>query len=140
LLRDVLACHTDPWHLSVPQFSVLWACRASDAAVSQNDLAADLAVSAAHVSGLVEQLREKNLLESHRAAADRRRQFWRLTPTGAALLNSIVTGLRDWAGSLDARLGPDGPRILAQLLRHLVEALRTEPGRNAETTLRQGAA
>jgi DNA-binding MarR family transcriptional regulator len=108
ILRDGLKRHLGRWELSEPEFSLLWACSAAAGpGMCQNELAGRLAVSPPQVSGLVEQLRRKGLLEGRRADDDRRRQLWQLTPAGQQIIDSAITDLGDWACGLDASLGVD---------------------------------
>ncbi len=94
-LHDELSRLVGRWQLSPPQFSLLWVWRLTPGeGWGQNELAAALAVSPAQVSGLVEQLRRKGLLEGRRPAADRRRQLWRLTPDGRDTLEAILADQR----------------------------------------------
>jgi DNA-binding MarR family transcriptional regulator len=56
----------------------------------QAELAARLAVSAAQVSGAVERLHLLGLVERLVDGADRRRQMWRLSDAGRALVHSVL--------------------------------------------------
>jgi DNA-binding MarR family transcriptional regulator len=91
MLRNELGQQAGRWQLSEPEFSLLWVCcKAPPLGFSQNELADKLAVSAAQISGLVEQLRGAGLLQGRRAATDRRRQLWRLTDAGETTLRTIL--------------------------------------------------
>ncbi len=128
MFRDDLTQQTGRWRLSEPEFSVLWTCRqALPAELGQNELAAKLAVSAAQVSGLVEQLRREGLLEGRRGKADRRRQLWRLTPVGMARLQAVLADLADWAAPLGEQLQAGDPEALLRLLDQLAKVLRDRP-------------
>ena len=110
--------------ISRPEFSTLWACRErSTEGLGQKELAARLAASPAQVSGLVERLRRRGLLEGHRPDGDRRRQLWRLTSTGRARLREILADLADWAGPLDVRFGVEGLQTLSRLLERLADEI-----------------
>ena len=116
---------------------MLLACReASPAGLEQKELAAILAVSASQVSGLVEQLRRRGLLQGSRAANDRRRQLWQLTPTGRVRLQDILSDLADWTDPLDGELGADPSEALRRLLGKLAEVLADRSGsdRSAATS------
>jgi DNA-binding MarR family transcriptional regulator len=82
--------------INEPEFRLLWllagAARsdASAAALDQADLAEQLVVSPAQVSGAVERLRNLGLVERLQHQRDRRRQLWRVTEAGDALLRQIV--------------------------------------------------
>ena len=82
--------------INEPEFRLLWllagtaSSGASAAALDQADLAEQLVVSPAQVSGAVERLRSLGLVERLQHQRDRRRQLWRVTEAGDALLRQIV--------------------------------------------------
>jgi DNA-binding MarR family transcriptional regulator len=123
LLRAALDNRMADCDLNPSQFSVLWACFHQPAGVGQSELAELLAVSPAHVSGLVEQLRRRKLLAGHRPSADRRRQQWRLTPQGEACVKAVRTALRTWVEGLERHLPRDASRTLARLVDRVTEAV-----------------
>ena len=117
---------------------MLWACRkAPPMGAGQSQLAESIAVSPAHISGLVEQLRKKGLLEPRRDPADRRRQLWRISPAGYAAIKTVLDDLTDWAGEIQAKLGNDGDRVLGRLIEELIDVLRD---RSAGPAKHRGAA
>jgi DNA-binding MarR family transcriptional regulator len=124
LLRGGLADRTARRGISEPFFLLLWAsAEASVAGMSQSELASTTGLSPAHISGLVEQLRRKGLLDGHRSAPDRRRQLWRLTPAGRATLEGLLKDLTPWAEELDVRVEDVDRRALMGLLNALAEAV-----------------
>lgn len=150
LLRDELAQRTSPQGISDAQFSLLWACqRAPAGGVSQNELAQTLALSAAHISGQVEQLRVKGLLAGHRRAPDRRRQVWQLTDQGHERLESLLKELVGWFEQLESQITPARRASLAEMLRLLAASLQANrsasdpkgasPAATAEPPRRRGA-
>lgn len=82
--------------INEPEFRLLWllagTCSSDVSAVplDQADLAEQLVVSPAQVSGAVERLRSLGLVERVQHQRDRRRQLWRVTEAGDALLGRIV--------------------------------------------------
>jgi DNA-binding MarR family transcriptional regulator len=120
------------WHrqlegppLNEVQFSLLWLCRLAPAdGLSQNELVAALAISPAHISGQVEQLRQRGWLAGQRAASDRRRQLWQLTPSGQNWLARLMAEDTDWANNLNQAFCPENRQKLAELLRELAQSLR----------------
>jgi DNA-binding MarR family transcriptional regulator len=86
---------------------------------------AELGMSAAHVSGSVERLRQKGLLDGKRATSDRRRQLWTLTPAGRSVLKAVLDDLGPWAKRLNERLSVDRREQLALILDELTQALST---------------
>jgi DNA-binding MarR family transcriptional regulator len=137
LLRTGLDRRLEACGLGAGQFSILWACHETPSGAGQSALAEMLAVSPAHVSGLVEQLRGRGLLVARRPASDRRRQLWQVTPEGQLLVEKVLAELCDWAERLEGRV----PESASRALRHLVEQLT---GALAEQTApaakRKGAA
>lgn len=131
-LRDDWSRFSLPLGLTQAQFSLLWACRqAPPEGLSQNELALSLALSPAHVSGQVEQLRSKGWLAGERRAPDRRKQVWQLTADGNDRLQELLAVLVNWAERLDDRLGQQRRHHLAILLDELLAALaQSEPDAN----------
>ena len=124
-LRDDLSQFSVPLGLTQAQFSLLWACRnAPPEGLSQNELALNLALSPAHVSGQVEQLRSRGWLSGQRRAPDRRKQVWQLTPSGNDRLQELLVALVAWAEGLDERMGPQRCSYLLVLLDELAAALQ----------------
>ena len=129
LLRTVVAGRAAEQGISDSQFSLLWACRAAPpGGLSQNRIAAALAVSPALVSGLVEQLRQAGHLESRRGLSDRRRQLWQLTARGWEVLRAISAELPDWVQPWENRIGVKGAAASVGALRALAEVLTDGPG------------
>ncbi len=128
LLRIQIAQHNGPAGVTEGEFSLLWACAVSPpGGMIQKDLAGLLAVSPAHVSGLVEQLRCKGLLRGRRVPEDRRRRHWEITPEGRAELHSVLVRLEAWAHRLDQCA--DGlPEQLVALIHRLASAVARDEG------------
>lgn len=136
-LRGAIAESVRPAGLSETEFRLLWLCRQSDPrGVNQTELRERLAVSPAQVSALVEQLRRKQLLLGQRSPSDRRRQCWRVTSEGRALVASLA-----------AQLNPLAQRWLERLsavqLQHVTAALDSIPAAdrtNHSPRIERGAA
>lgn len=94
--------------INEPEFRLLWllagATNSGDGAVSldQADLAEQLVVSPAQVSGAVERLRSLGLLERVDSQRDRRRQLWQVTNAGDELLRRIVNHVADCSSNREA--------------------------------------
>jgi DNA-binding MarR family transcriptional regulator len=56
------------------------------------------------MSGLVERLRQRGLIEVQRSAVDRRRQVWRTTEQGRQVLADLRPHLASAAAQLDRKL------------------------------------
>ena len=85
--RRQLAGHVAGSELSEQEFLVLWLCDDASLTVrGQGELAEAVGVSPAQMSGLVDRLRRRNLLQFERLGRDRRRQVWQLTAEGQTLL------------------------------------------------------
>jgi DNA-binding MarR family transcriptional regulator len=136
LLRDELAQRSSQHGLSDAQLSLLWMCsQAPPAGLSQSELAQALALSAAHISGQVEQLRSRGLLAGQRSAPDRRRQVWQLTGEGQARLDRLLDELVGWSEQLEQGLPSDRRQTLQELLNHLLTALGHDTHRPAAARL-----
>lgn len=123
-LRDELAARSQGVALSGAQFTLLWACETDIAGLSQRELALRLSLSAAHVSGLVEQLSARGLIVGQRAPQDRRRQIWRLTEQGRATVRQVFAELEPLARCLNVLLSAGVREQLARQLSELCEALQ----------------
>ncbi len=127
LLRSGLLCRSERWDLTAPEFSALWLCRrAPRSGGSQREMAREMAVSPAQVSGLVEQLRRKGLLEGRRAETDRRRQIWRLTIDGQATLDAVLADLDRATAELDQHWPAQQTSQLLAMLARLSQTAREE--------------
>jgi DNA-binding MarR family transcriptional regulator len=84
--------------VSETEFRLLWLLyqhaldeASKSTALDQADLAERLAVSAAQVSGVIERLRQCELVNRVPDGNDRRRQLWRLATAGETLVLRVVT-------------------------------------------------
>lgn len=101
--RRHLAGHVAASELNEQEFLVLWLCDdLASAHRGQGELAEAVGVSPAQMSGLVERLRVRNLLQFERCGSDRRRQVWQLTTAGQTLLAAIC---ESFVGSTNNLLG-----------------------------------
>ena len=78
------------WELSPSQFNVLNLLRLNPAGLSQTDLSRQLIMHRSNVTGLVDRLEQRGLVERKDVAADRRAYSVVLTDAGAALLRDIL--------------------------------------------------
>ncbi len=75
------------------EFRLLWALLTGDTQLDQTQMAGFLGCSPAQVSDIVERQRLRRNIAGQVAVGDRRRQVWRITPRGRALLEKIITPL-----------------------------------------------
>jgi len=92
------------WDLSPSQFNVLNLLRLNPAGLSQTDLSRQLIMHRSNVTGLVDRLEQRRLVERKDVAADRRAYSVVLTDTGAALLRDILPGYYRGANEVWARV------------------------------------
>jgi MarR family transcriptional regulator, 2-MHQ and catechol-resistance regulon repressor len=104
-LRRLLADQAAAVQLSDAELLVVWLCSESAChGMVQGDLAVAIGVSPALMSGLVQRLLERGLIEMQRSTVDRRRQVWRTTAGGRALLAALRPVLGSLAQQLDRQV------------------------------------
>lgn len=86
--------------VSETEFRLLWLLfqhehgeESRSTALDQAELAERLAVSAAQVSGVIERLRQRELVDRVPDVSDRRRQQWRLASSGETLVRTIIANV-----------------------------------------------
>jgi DNA-binding MarR family transcriptional regulator len=94
-LRRALDALAIRFELNATQLTVLWASGDSNEGIGQSQLATRIGFSPAQASALVEQLRQRNLLEARRAVGDRRRQQWSLTALGHEIVRAAAIELAE---------------------------------------------
>ena len=80
----------DRWQLSPSQFNVLNLLQSNPAGLSQSELGRFLIMHRSNITGLVDRLEKRGLVERHDVAADRRAYRVALTPAGIKLLREIL--------------------------------------------------
>jgi DNA-binding MarR family transcriptional regulator len=122
-LRASVGPFCGPRGMSELHLIVLWQCARSEPdGINQRALAESLTVSHAQVSALVEQMRGNELIAAHRPPHDRRRQNWRLTQNGRAMLKSFASDLRTWSESLSDAISQRDIRDLISRLQQVIKA------------------
>jgi len=96
-LRDITAW-VHQFGVSDSEFRLLWLLfqlegPTATCEIDQAELAEQLAVSAAQVSGVVERLMQRDLVVRVLDGADRRRQLWRLAGAGAQLVRDVIASV-----------------------------------------------
>lgn len=106
--------------LNDAEFLILWLSNQHmPAGAAQSDLVTATGVSPAQMSGLVEKLRRRQLLESRRCNLDRRRQLWLPTTTGQQLLNSVSKEFAALSRQVDHRLSADERGVFRKVIDQL---------------------
>ncbi len=112
-----------PPRLSDAELLVVWLCGdAASHGMVQGDLAIAIGVSPALMSGLVQRLLERGLIEMQRSAVDRRRQVWRTTDRGRRVLAELRPLLARLADELDAQVSPRDQHTAQDLCERLTAA------------------
>ncbi len=120
-LRRLLADHAAAADLSDAELLMLWLCGDTHGMV-QGELAAAIGVSPALMSGMVEKLRQRALLEMQRSLVDRRRQVWKTTEAGRRVLADLRPVLVRLAEQLAERFSPTDQQTLESLCERLLTA------------------
>ncbi|MDH3717000.1 MAG: MarR family winged helix-turn-helix transcriptional regulator [Planctomycetota bacterium] len=142
-LRATLAEIAQPNGLTDTELQLLYRCASSTEGIAQRQLADALAISTAGVSGLVESLRSRGLIQGHRPAEDRRRQVWKLTAHGHQVLDNVMSTLSPGLEMLFAARPPSSITTLRQIARQLQAAAESPPApRNMQidVIVKRGAA
>lgn len=119
-LRKRLAELASQGDLSEHELLVVWLCVSTGRV--QSELAATVGVSPAQMSGLVERLRARGLVELQRMPQDRRRHVWRTSAHGRQVLARTVPHLQKLARDLMHRLSDEEQRMLLTLCQQLASA------------------
>jgi DNA-binding MarR family transcriptional regulator len=101
-LRRLLADEAAAIGLTDAELLIVWLC--AERGVVQGELATAIGVSPALMSGTVERLRQRELIEMQRSTVDRRRQVWRATTGGQQLLEALRPSLSALAEQLGAKI------------------------------------
>lgn len=126
-LRRLLAQQIVRWNISDTEFLVLWACNHSqDKGLAQNELTSMLGVSAAQMSGLAYDLRDRSLITLERSERDRRLQVLRISGQGRLLLSRILTDLEPVVARLGQQFDESHQRAAEQLLEQLTQTAQHE--------------
>lgn len=125
-LRQALSSSAKRADIADAHFWMLWHCHRRQASgLDQSQLARLTDCSTAQVSCIVEQLRQRDLMTCSRDAADRRRQIWRVTPTGQLLIERVLQDLEEQTGPCPALVAQ---RLLSQLPRIALREIRIHGG------------
>ena len=124
--RDLRRCLSDAASvagLSDSELLTVWLCLDDEGrGMVQGELAAALGVSPAQMSGIVERLRQRGLIEMQRQALDRRRQLWRGTASAKVTFAQMIRPLAAIAAGLAASLPAADQQAVQSLCRRLAQA------------------
>lgn len=109
--------------LSMPQISTLMHLR-HQGACGVSEVGAQLGVSNAAASQMVDKLVHLGLLARTEAEHDRRAKHLTLTPKGTAFLQKGIDARRRWLEDLAAALTPEQQKAVSAALPYLTEAAR----------------
>ncbi len=109
------------WELSPSQFNVLNLLRDYPDGLSQIELSRQLIMHRSNVTGLVDRLERRGLVQRKDFATDRRAYRVVLTPQGAALLDEILPHYYRRADEVWESLSPERISQLTIDLKHLAE-------------------
>lgn len=121
-LRRRLAEIAGRHDLSDTELLVLWI--SSSGSRVQVELAGEIGVSPAQMSGIAERLHRRGLIEMRRQAVDRRRQECATTPLGSEVLAQTARDLASLARSLGDELNADEQELAEALCQRLTTALK----------------
>lgn len=106
------------FELSPPQVQALSQLSADDP-IPMSELAGILRCDNSNVTGIVDRLEKRGLVERRPAEHDRRVKHLRLTPEGARVRAAVSARMSEAPEALD-RLDPEEQRLLRDLLRRAV--------------------
>ncbi|HZD01916.1 MAG TPA: MarR family transcriptional regulator [Actinomycetes bacterium] len=126
--REHLNATIAAFDLSLPQAQALQVLEPGNP-VPMRDLAASLRCDASNITGIVDRLEKRGLVERHSAPGDRRVKALVVTIEGAVVRAKLVEQLYAVPAAI-TRLSPAEQRTLLELLRRLVTpATPPRPGR-----------
>lgn len=139
-LRRAMAQQAAACDLTDTEYLLLFVCRETadegpaqqEEGLAQQDIAEALGVSPGQVSGLVDRLQQRGLVQPHRLPHDRRRQLWTLTDQGRQLLSAALVRFDDLSREFDRHLPPRDRERIEQLVAGVRDCIRaaansTEP-------------
>lgn len=111
------------FRLTLPQFYTLLHLHQSDGPSKMTDLAEFTHQSAASLTGVVDRLLEKELVDRTRHDKDRRQVMVEATPRGRALITSIKVARREQMRAALGSLSEADLDTLQRLLDHVLEGM-----------------
>jgi DNA-binding MarR family transcriptional regulator len=87
---------SENFHVTLPQFEVLWELDRCDAPVVMSRLSEQLKVTSSNLTGVVDRLERKGLVERFRSSTDRRVQRIEMTSAGRIAFAEIAADNALW--------------------------------------------
>ena len=115
-LWNVSRLFFEPWHLSPSQFNVLNLLHSQPSGLSQTELGRQLIMHRSNLTGMVDRLERRGLVQRMEVAADRRAYRVVLTAAGNDLLKEILPRYYESADRLWSGLSK---RLIVELTAHL---------------------
>ena len=109
------------WDLSPSQFNVLNLLHLEPQGLSQTDLSRQLIMHRSNVTGLVDRLEARGLVQRQEVAADRRAYRVVLTPAGSRLLRDVLPRYYEAAARVWDRVPAGHAEQMIINLRHVAE-------------------
>jgi DNA-binding MarR family transcriptional regulator len=115
--------------MTLPQILCLRAIGAATQAgdaVTAAQVARDVQLSPATVTGIIDRLERGELIERERDTADRRKVYLRLTPKGQEWLGSLPSSLQDRAAERLNSLAPEHRKRILDTLNQVLQIMEAE--------------
>jgi DNA-binding MarR family transcriptional regulator len=125
--RRFMARDLAGYGLTPPQFMALMALDSAAGCTRMGILAEEARQSSAAMTGIVDRLCERGLVERRRDPADRRSVVVRLTASGEQLLRRIHEERQERVREFLLRLSPEQRRGLREVMEALIHALESAP-------------
>lgn len=113
------------WDLGPSQFNVLNLLHGAPDGLSQSELSRELIMHRSNVTGLVDRLEARGLLQRKEEKADRRAYRVVLTPAGERLMREILPGYHSGAEQILGSLSEKRVREIMADLQHAAEQARS---------------
>ena len=107
---------SENFDVTLPQFEVLWELDRCDAPVVMSRLSEQLKVTGSNLTGVVDRLERKGLVERFRSSEDRRLQYIEMTDAGRTAFVEIAADNALWVARAFTELTDEEVRQLQKLL------------------------
>lgn len=121
-----------PYKLNLSQFQVLSVLHRADAPMTMRGLGESVSIRPANLTGLIDTLAQRSLVERRLNESDRRSFLVAITSTGERFLSEFLPGHWHYLQTLTAGLSMDEQRQLADLLDRLRLSVEAAPPRDTD--------